>query len=244
MGTRVTAAGAVQFAAALLLGGVCHAEVPSSPRSREAVSRVEPRLISELRSRGLTLGSPLFVRIFKDEEELEVWIKHLRTYKLFKTYRICTFSGDLGPKLREGDRQSPEGFYEVRPLQLNPSSAYHLSFNLGFPNRYDRANGRTGSALMVHGSCVSIGCYAMGDRSIEEIYALADAAFRAGHPKFDVHIFPFRPTAPNMRRHRGSRWFTFWSDMKVAYDLFERHRRTPLIDVRNRRYVITMNAVR
>jgi murein L,D-transpeptidase YafK len=222
----------------LLAGGLRPANIPSSPRSREAIDRVKPRLTTALRERGLAYGSPIFLRIFKEEDELEIWVERNGKYERFHFYKICNYSGDLGPKLREGDNQSPEGFYTVGPAQLNPLSNFHLSFNLGYPNEFDRANGRTGSALMVHGSCVSIGCYAMTDRAIEEIYAMADGALRGGQPRFAVHIFPFRPTTANMRRHSGSRWSAFWNDLKRGHDVFEQHRRPPRVTVRNRRYVV------
>jgi murein L,D-transpeptidase YafK len=150
---------------------------------------------------------------------------------------VCYYSGDFGPKVRTGDNQSPEGFYFVQPRQLNPNSRFYLSFNLGYPNAYDRAHGRTGDALMVHGNCVSIGCYAMTDRSIEEIYALADAALRNGQAFFQVHVFPFRLTAEKLFRHRESRWYTFWQNLKEGYDSFEETARPPNVSIKNKRYV-------
>ena len=162
------------------------AQVPESNRSREVIKRMTPKLDQELKNKSLTLGSPIFIRIFKESKELEVWVKKGLVYHLFKTYAIHYFSGGLGPKLKEGDRKAPEGFYYVTPSRMNPYSRYHLSFNLGYPNPYDRAHGRTGSALMVHGSIVSIGCFAMTDPRIEEIYTLADKALRGGQKYFRV----------------------------------------------------------
>ncbi len=156
-------------------------ELPTSPRSRAAAAHVTGRLQREFVRQDLKWGAPVFIRIFKASRELEVWIKDGDRYRLFHTYPVCTWGwGSLGPKLRQGDGQAPEGFYFVTPGRMNPYSRYHLAFNLGYPNAYDRAHGRTGSALMVHGDCVSIGCYAMTDRGIEEIYTLADAALRGG----------------------------------------------------------------
>lgn len=213
------------------------AEIPSSARSRAAIQRVKPSLESALRAKKLRLGAPIFVRILKESKQLEVWLDNGERFVPFKTYRICTYSGRLGPKRRRGDRQSPEGFYFVTPGRLNPSSEFHLAFNLGYPNAYDRAHGRTGSALMVHGDCVSIGCYAMTDAGIEEIYALADAALRDGQPFFRVHVFPFRMTADNMAKHARSRWKEFWENLKEGYDFFERTGRPPNVEVRGGRYV-------
>ena len=176
-------------------------------------------------------GAPVFVRIFKQESELELWAERGGAHVLVKTYPICTWSGTLGPKLREGDRQSPEGFYRVTRERLNPNSRFHLSFNVGFPNAYDRAHGRTGSFLMVHGNCVSLGCYAMTDAGIEEIYGMVEAALDGGQPSVQVHIFPFRMTDAKMRRHGSSKWIGFWRNLKQGYDAFETHGRPPEITV-------------
>lgn len=213
------------------------ASVPSSARSRAVTASVGPRLSRELQAKGLRLGSPVFMRVFKEEEELEVLVWKSGRFHLFRTYPIAAFSGTLGPKLKEGDYQAPEGFYYVPPKRMNPYSSYHLAFNLGYPNAYDRAHRRTGSALMVHGSDVSIGCYAMTDPGIEEIYTLADAALRGGQRYFRVHCFPFRMTDANMRRHQGSVWIDFWRNLQEGYAFFERTGVAPNVEVRNKRYV-------
>jgi murein L,D-transpeptidase YafK len=202
--------------------------IPSSHRSTAAINRVKASLVNELTEKKLSYGAPIFIRIFKEEKELEVWVRNHEEFQLFKTYAVCTYGfGTLGPKIKQGDGQAPEGFYFVRPAGLNPSSEFHLSFNLGYPNAYDRSRGRTGSALMVHGDCVSIGCYAMTDSGIEEIYALAHAAFSNGQEFFRAHIFPFRMTASNMKRHRNSRWYAFWENLKQGYDFFESNGHVP-----------------
>lgn len=211
--------------------------IPSSSRSQAAIARVTPILTRDMAAQGLLFGAPIFIRVFKRSRELEIWIENAGRFHLFRTYPICDYSGALGPKLREGDNQSPEGFYFVTPERLNPASQFHLSFNLGFPNRYDRAHERTGSYLMVHGDCVSIGCYAMTDEKIEEIFALADAAFRNGQRFFRVHVFPFRMTEETMEAARVSRWYAFWRNLKEGFDSFERTHRPPDTIVRNRRYV-------
>jgi murein L,D-transpeptidase YafK len=208
----------------------------SANRSAAAIARVKPRLEAELREKGLGPGSSVFIRIFKESRELEVWIRAGKEFQLFRIYEICRYSGGLGPKLKEGDGQSPEGFYEVGAKQMNPQSRFHLSFNLGFPNAYDRALGRTGSFLMVHGACVSSGCYAMTDSRIEEIYVLADEALRQGRPHFQVHIFPFRMTDQNLARHKSSRWRSFWMNLKTGYDWFEEKKFPPKVEVNAERY--------
>jgi len=184
------------------------------------------------------MGNPVFIRIFKEEAILEVWIKINHTYAHLKDYSICASSGHLGPKLKEGDKQSPEGFYKVQKHQLNPHSKFHLSFNLGYPNRYDRAYGRTGSFLMVHGNCVSVGCYAMTDEKIEEIYALVKSALKHGQNYVDVHAFPFRMTEENMNLYEGNRWYDFWMNLKEGYDYFESEKLPPKIKVEAKRYEI------
>lgn len=203
-------------------------DIPSSPRSRESIARVKPELECKLAEQALEYGAPIYIRIFKEKKELEVWIKKEDCFRLFKKYPVCTYgNGSLGPKTRKGDGQAPEGFYFVSPDRLNPVSNFHLSFNIGYPNRYDRVHGRTGGALMVHGSCVSIGCFAMTDKIIEEIYALADAAFRRGQPFFKIHIFPFRMTEENMERHKVSKWILFWENLKEGYDFFTHNGNLP-----------------
>lgn len=193
--------------------------------------------LAQLAANGFAMGQPVFMRIFKEEAELEVWMQKGERFALFKTYPICNYSGELGPKLREGDRQSPEGFYFVSKSALNPNSSYHLSFNLGYPNAYDRAKDRTGSYLMVHGDCLSIGCYAMTDAGIEEIYGLGEAALNAGQPFFRVHAFPFRMTDARMTLATEDRWYPFWRNLKQGYDAFELALLPPDVSVLDGRYV-------
>ncbi len=204
----------------------------------EIRERQRPLLTEALAKQDLSFGAPVFIRIFKEEAELELWVQAGERYALFKTYPICNYSGDLGPKLKEGDRQSPEGIYEVGLEALNPNSRYHLSFNLGFPNSYDRAQGRTGSFLMVHGDCLSIGCYAMTDAGIEEIYVLVEAALKAGQKRFSVHAFPFRMDEARMKEAAGSIWLPFWKDLKPIYAAFERRAIPPEVDVHSGHYVL------
>lgn len=179
-------------------------------------------LVADLKTAGFRLGDAAHVRIFKREKRLEVWLRAAEgPYRLFRGYDICTYSGELGPKLKEGDRQSPEGFYRVGLKQLNPASRHHLSFNLGFPNVFDRQLGRTGSALMVHGGCSSVGCYAITDESVDEVYAVVEAALAAGQEAVDVHVFPFRMTAMALAAEGDSQWLGYWRNLKQGYDLFE-----------------------
>ena len=212
-------------------------DVPSTARSQKAIAQVRPELTEMLETKNLEYGAPIFIRIFKKSKELELWVRNGDRFDLFKTYDICTFSGRLGPKLKTGDRQSPEGFYFVKPGQMNPASRFHLSFNLGFPNAYDRYHKRTGSALKVHGNCVSIGCYAMTNKRIEEIYAMADAALRNGQSFFRVHVFPFRMIDENLKKHKRLKWADFWKNLQEGYEQFERTGLPPDVTVEDGRYV-------
>ena len=218
--------------------GFSEEDLPWSNTSIDAYSRAYPRLTKALSRKKFSLGDPIFIRIFKQTDELEVWLgDNANGYRLFKTYIICYKSGSLGPKTMEGDRQSPEGFYTIGPDQMNPWSKYHLSFNLGYPNEYDLYHQRTGTALMIHGRCSSVGCYAMTDYFMDEIYILADAALANGLPNFQVHIFPFKLTDNNLAEVTDSRWLDFWKNLKQGYDLFERNRIPPEVGVEGGRYV-------
>ncbi|RLA69331.1 MAG: 2-dehydro-3-deoxyphosphooctonate aldolase [Epsilonproteobacteria bacterium] len=184
------------------------------------------------------IGDPVFIRIFKEESLLEVWIRTGTEYQHLKDYVICAYSGALGPKLKEGDRQAPEGFYKVKKHQLNPNSKFHLSFNLGYPNKYDRAHDRTGSFLMVHGNCVSDGCYAMTNDKIEEIYALVEGALQKGQKYVQVHAYPFRMTEEMMALFSENEWYDFWVNLKEGYDYFEAEKLPPNIKVKKQLYTI------
>lgn len=231
----------IAFIAILFSASICFAEhkIPSSIRSREAITRVRPKIEKELAYKNLRLGAPIFIRVFKQEMVLEVWLGSETNFRLFKTYPICTYgSGGLGPKTRQGDGKAPEGFYFVTPTDLNPASDFHLSFNVGYPNSYDRHHRRTGGALMVHGSCVSIGCFAMTDSGIEEIFALADFAFRNSQSFFRMHILPFRMSNEKIEKYKGSEWYEFWTNLKEGYDFFENNGNIPPnVEVRNGRYI-------
>lgn len=196
------------------------------------------RLQERLAEKQLALGDPVFIRIFKLEHDMELWMRRGDRYVLFARYPICRYSGRLGPKLKEGDRQAPEGFYTVSKAQLNPNSRWHRSFNLGYPNVYDRGKGRTGSFLMVHGGCSSIGCYAMTDPVVDEIWRLVTAALDGGQSRFHVHIFPFRMTETALSARAGNQWAGFWRDLKRGHDAFEANHRPPRVAVCNGAYTV------
>lgn len=224
--------------APLLLLSACNSMIPTSALLNLVRGERQSTLATEMRQHHFKLGQPVLVRIFKEEGVLEAWLQDKDTgqYALYKTYPICKFSGGLGPKQAEGDKQAPEGFYLIGAQQMNPNSQYHLAMNIGYPNAYDRAHGHTGNALMIHGDCQSVGCFAMTDPGIEEIYLLVDNAMRDGQEYVNVHIFPFRMTPENMTRHAGSRWFPFWANLKTGYDMFENTRTVPMVAMDGLRY--------
>lgn len=182
-------------------------------------------LQSELQKAGFALGQPVLLRLYKQESELEIWMMRNATFEYFKTFPICKWSGQLGPKLREGDGQSPEGFYEISSKQLNPNSRYHLAMNIGFPNAFDASESRTGSAIMIHGSCVSIGCYAMTDAGIEDIYKLVEKALTNQQSSIPIHIFPFRMTSENLAAQAQNPFITFWENLAEGDAIFQRTKR-------------------
>lgn len=181
-----------------------------------------PALSELLEKRGFELGAPVYLRVFKYEGVIEAWMHRNGRFDLFEVYPICVNSGALGPKQKEGDRQAPEGFYEIGRKQLNPNSKYHLALNMGYPNAYDQQKGRTGAHLMIHGACASIGCYAMTDENIEEVYTLVKAALDKGQDSVPVHAFPFRMTREALSKHKESPWIDFWvSELLPAADMFD-----------------------
>jgi len=197
-------------------------ELPDSKRAGDVRTKVWPALQKELKDKGFNDGSPIYIRIFKDQDALEVWKKNGNKYKLFKTYQICYYSGNLGTKTKFGDNKSPEGFYSIEPRQLNPVSNYYLAINVGYPNRVEQLKGYTGDAIMIHGHCASIGCYAMTDARIEEIYTLVYKAFEAGQQKINLDIFPFRMDNAHMDFYSYQPYMAFWKTLKPGYEKFEK----------------------
>ena len=234
---RALITSAALAAAGVFLAG-CDTDEISLATNAKANQPVPPKLIQAMVDKDMDLQSPILVRLFKSEAEVEVW-KQNRSgqFALLKTYPICRWSGDLGPKVREGDRQAPEGFYPITPGLMNPTSAYYLSFNTGYPNTYDAALGHTGSQLMVHGDCSSRGCYAMTDEQIAEIYSLGRESFFGGQKSFQLQAYPFRMTPLNMAKHRNNPNMPFWKMIKVGYDHFEVTHQEPKVTYCEKKYV-------
>ncbi len=231
--TFVKIATAIGLSALLLAGCV----VGENDDSRH-LQPLPVKLVSQMTAKGMSQADPIFIRIFKKESELEVW-KRDRSgrFALLKTYPMCRWSGQLGPKTREGDRQAPEGIYTVTSDLMNPRSQFYLSFNLGYPNALERSQGFTGSALMVHGACTSAGCFAMTDDGVTEIFGLAREAFAGGQKSFQVQALPFRMTPENMAANRNSPHIAFWRNLKEGFDHFEATRQPPKVAACERRYV-------
>lgn len=212
----------------------CSTTVPYQVRT----GVVHAPTLEQMENANMERGAPVLIRIYKEERTLEVW-KQDRTGRFapLQSYPICKFSGKLGPKVAQGDYQAPEGFYDITPAQMNPQSSEYLSFNIGFPNAFDRSLGRTGSFLMVHGGCRSVGCYAMTDYQMEEIYGLVEEAFRGGQDKVQLQAFPFQMTAENLTRHADDPNAPFWEMLKTGSDAFSAEGLPPKVAVCNQRYV-------
>ena len=211
--------------------------IPDSARAAAIRAKVWPQLQNDLKAAGLRDDQPVYLRMFKLPGIMEVWVKSGKQYKLFKSYLICTYSGGLGTKTRERDGKCPEGYYTITPSQLNPVSTYHLAMNIGYPNAYDQSRGYTGNEIMIHGDCVSIGCYAMTDPKIEEIYTLVYEAFVHGQKAVPVSIYPFKLTNATLDTYSEWSTFRFWENLKPGYDLFEKTHVPPVVSVVNKNYV-------
>lgn len=237
---RGTLAAFLLATGALLAGCEENGRLPSNSRHYVPIS---PQMEALMSQKGMNARQPILLRAYKKESELEVWKQDSSgQYALLKTFPMCRWSGQLGPKKVEGDRQVPEGFYAITPNQLNPNSAYYLSFNVGYPNNYDRAYGRNGTHIMVHGACSSRGCFSMTDEQIAEIYALTREAFGGGQKAVQLQSFPFRMNAQNLARYRADENMPFWKNLKEGADHFELTKREPQVSVCNRRYVFNAQA--
>ena len=207
----------------------------SSGRSQQPISSAT---LAKMEALDTTPSSPTLIRTYKKEAELEIWkMKSNGEYALLKTYPMCRWSGQLGPKKREGDMQVPEGFYSIAPGQMNPTSHYYLAFNVGYPNAYDRAYGRTGGNVMVHGVCSSAGCFSMTDEQVADIYAIARDLFSGGQREIQLQSYPFHMTAENMAKFRLDPNIDFWKNLKDGSDHFEVTKTEPSVRVCGKHYV-------
>lgn len=213
-----------------------------SPLAR-ATAPISPQTVAEMEAIGSSKSAPILIRAYKKEAEFEIWkMKSDGHYAFLKTYPMCRWSGQLGPKTREGDRQVPEGFYSVTPARMNPNSAYYLSFDVGYPNAYDRALGHTGGSIMVHGICSSAGCFSMTNAQIAEIYAIAREAFAGGQRAIQMQSYPFHMTAENLAKYRLDPNIAFWRQLKEGADNFEVARQEVAVNVCNKHYVFNATA--
>ena len=237
---RGTAVG-LTIAACAWIAGCDDSYLDQGPgRSQQPISAAT---LAEMEKLDTTPSSPTLIRTYKKEAELEIWkMKSNGEYALLKTYPMCRWSGQLGPKKREGDMQVPEGFYPITPGQMNPNSHYYLAFNVGYPNAYDRAYGRTGGNVMVHGVCSSAGCFSMTDEQVADIYAIARDSFRGGQREIQLQSYPFHMTAENMAKFRLDPNIDFWKNLKNGSDYFEVTKTEPPVLVCGKRYVFGATA--
>lgn len=232
--------GLVVVAASLLHG--CQEPGGSTSEARARAS-IPATTIALMESKGTSKNAPVLIRAYKKEAELEIWkMKTDGRYVHLKTYPMCRWSGQLGPKVQEGDRQVPEGFYAITPAQMNPNSAYYLSFNVGYPNAYDRVMGHGGGSIMVHGACSSAGCFSMTDEQIAEIYSIAREGFAGGQRAIQMQSYPFRMTAENLAKYRLDSNIEFWKQLKEGSDNFELAQRDVVVNVCNKHYVFNVAA--
>lgn len=216
--------------------------VPATQKTERLFHTIKSRLTQTLGRQEFSLGNPVFLRVFKIPGTVELWGESGERFIHLATYPICSFSGYPGPKRYEGDRQSPEGFYTIHPGHLNPNSRYHLSFDIGFPNTYDTSHGYTGSDIMIHGGCSSSGCFAVGNRNIEELYFAVSAAFNGGQEAIAIHIFPFALTTENLEKFSHSPWIDFWRSLAPMYGYFEQHKNFPSISLPHAAYAMGTGA--
>ena len=238
---RLTVLGLTAAAGALVAGcdnsyyldaGPGRSEHPISSATLEQMAKIDT-----------TPSSPMLIRAYKKEAELEIWkMKSDGQYALLKTFPICRWSGQLGPKKTEGDMQVPEGFYAITPGQMNPNSHYYLAFNVGYPNAYDRAYGRTGGSVMVHGVCSSAGCFSMTDKQVNDIYAIARDALRGGQREIQLQSYPFHMTPENMAKYRLDPNIAFWKELKNGADHFEVTKTEPSVVICGKHYVFGATA--
>jgi murein L,D-transpeptidase YafK len=234
-GSRLFALALATSAAALV--AACDEQVAGGPSGR-SLRPIPNDTIALMEQKDTTPSAPVLIRTYKKEAEFEIWkLTSSGRYTLLKTYPMCRWSGQLGPKVREGDRQVPEGFYTITPGQMNPNSNYYLSFNVGYPNSYDRAWGRTGGNIMVHGICSSAGCFSMTDNQIAEIYAIAREAFNGGQREIQMQSYPFHMTAENLAKYRLDPNMAFWKQLKTGADHFEVTKTEPTVGVCAKHYV-------
>ena len=210
--------------------------IPDSKRAADIRQKMWPRLQKELKTRGLKEDQPVFIRIIKETGILQLWVLSDKEYELFKSYEVCNYSGGLGTKTHDGDNKSPEGYYTITPGQLHPNSEYHLAINIGYPNPLERQLRYTGDAIMIHGDCASIGCYAMTDPIIEEIYTMVYQAFAHGQKSIQLSIVPFKMDDEHMKTYASSPNYPFWKNLKEGYDLFQKTHIPPVVTVNNKTY--------
>jgi murein L,D-transpeptidase YafK len=204
----------------------------------KALEPLSDTLTAEMTLKMMPVDSPILIRIFKQGSVLEIWKRNVSgQFALLKTYPICAWSGKLGPKKAEGDHQSPEGFYSFSTDWMNPFSKYYLAVNIAYPNAFDRQNNRTGSAIMIHGICRSVGCFAMQNDPMREIYGIIREAFAGGQPLIQTQIFPFKLTQSDLGKQRRSANHLFWSTLKVGYDTFEKTKQPPHVEACGKRYL-------
>jgi murein L,D-transpeptidase YafK len=238
---RISSAAVARARSKLVVSGSSFAQQQlQHNRVRVAQKMAGPRILQRFIDRGIRYpAAEVYLRAFKQERMLELWVRPANEsrFQLLHTYAICAASGEPGPKRRQGDAQVPEGFYTID--LFNPVSSYHLSMRVNYPNQRDRIvnrGRRMGGDIYIHGGCKSIGCLAITNSGIEEIYWIAVEARAMGQQSIPVHIFPARMDSRESRRVRtayaaDAAVLSFWKTLEPGYTYFETHRRLPSISV-------------
>ncbi len=218
-------------------------------RVRNAYAEKGNALQKELKKAGITSNFEVYMAAYKSEGKFELWLKGVgqNQFELFKTYNFCAHSGTIGPKVLEGDGQTPEGFYKINVF--NPESSYHLSLGLNYPNKVDLArtgkDNKAGNDIYIHGNCVTIGCIPLSDEKIKEVYLIAIEARNGGQKDIPVSIFPFKLTEDNLKKH-GAQFptqVTFWKTLQVGYAYFDKYKTLPKITQEKGGYVVNRPAI-
>ncbi|HMO32526.1 MAG TPA: hypothetical protein PKE63_03795 [Lacibacter sp.] len=212
---------------------------PRLVKTTNIFARVSDSIRSEFQSKGLDWPARfLYIRSFKHEKELEVWVKqdYTEPFRHFKTYKVCATSGTFGPKRKEGDKQIPEGFYYIN--EFKPNSNYHLALGLNYPNASDQLlsdPARPGGDIYIHGNCVTVGCLPLTDSLIEQVYFLSSVVKEQGQDFIPVHIYPYRFDYPRaaeqylQRTRNRPELQQFSQPLREAYDYFEDTHQLPAI---------------
>ncbi|MFN7498961.1 MAG: hypothetical protein ACK5SF_16325 [Hyphomonadaceae bacterium] len=235
----VAAAGAGDVSAETKAKASQRVRVAVSSVGADAIERTRQRLAFAYSDLGLTLGAPVYFRLIREQDRLEVWVKASSgSYSRLRNFKICSKDGALGPRQGASTGQ-PEGFYTLTAAQMRPQGVGYLGINLNWPNAYDRGRGWRGAPSLLQAGCASGRHYGLTDQDMEEVYTIAYSALVNGQAAIPFHIFPFQMTSFRMLQVGQGPKASFWRDLEPAWRAFERTKTPPQIRVQGRRYRIS-----